>query len=110
MEVGLVEFLHGEYASGKVMPVQKDVHGNHMDRRICGDCWPIKQQATSEKYVLSTLEAIFDAVGKEKIFSILVANLRGRQAKDSLLGNQFPWKGLLVPMALLAHWVEEFLG
>jgi hypothetical protein len=37
LEAGLVELSHGEYASTIVMFVKKDVHGNYMDRRMCGD-------------------------------------------------------------------------
>jgi hypothetical protein len=41
LEAGLVELSHGEYASTIVMPTKKDVHGNYMDRRMCGDYRPI---------------------------------------------------------------------
>jgi hypothetical protein len=41
LEVGLVELSHGEYASTTVMPAKKDVHGNYIDRRMCGDYSPI---------------------------------------------------------------------
>jgi hypothetical protein len=42
LEAGLMELLHGEYASTTVMPAKKDVHGNYTDRRMCGDYRPIK--------------------------------------------------------------------
>jgi hypothetical protein len=32
LEAGLMELLHGEYASATVMPTKKDVHGNYTDR------------------------------------------------------------------------------
>ncbi len=41
LEAGLVELLHGEYASATVMLAKKDVHGNYTDRRMCGDYCPI---------------------------------------------------------------------
>jgi hypothetical protein len=41
LEAGLVELSHGEYASAIVMLAKKDVHGNHTDRRMCGDYHPI---------------------------------------------------------------------
>jgi len=50
LEAGLVELSHGEYASAIVMPAKKDVHGNYMDRRMCGDYHPINQQTKSDKY------------------------------------------------------------
>ncbi|CAM6116908.1 unnamed protein product [Calypogeia fissa] len=34
LEAGLVEILHGEYASATVMSVKKDIHGNYTDRRM----------------------------------------------------------------------------
>jgi hypothetical protein len=37
LEAGLVELSHGEYALVTVMPAKKDVHGNYMDRWMCGD-------------------------------------------------------------------------
>jgi hypothetical protein len=37
LEARLMELSHGEYASTTVMPAKKDVHGNYMDRRMCGD-------------------------------------------------------------------------
>jgi hypothetical protein len=43
LEVGLVELLHGEYASATIMPAKKDVHGNYTDRRMCGDYRPINR-------------------------------------------------------------------
>ncbi len=43
LEAGLVELLHGEYASTIVMPAKKDVHGNYTDRRMCGDYRPINR-------------------------------------------------------------------
>jgi len=41
LEVGLVKLSHGQYALDTIMPAKKDVHGNYMDRRMCGDYRPI---------------------------------------------------------------------
>ncbi len=41
LEAGLVELLHGEYASATVMHAKKDVHGNYTNRQMCGDYRPI---------------------------------------------------------------------
>ncbi len=43
LEAGLVELLHGEYASTIVMPAKKDVHGNYTNRWMCGDYRPINR-------------------------------------------------------------------
>ncbi len=71
LEVGLVELLHGEYTSATVMPANKDVHSNYMDRRMCGDYCPINRQTKSDKYALPTHEKIFDVVGHARVFSTL---------------------------------------
>jgi hypothetical protein len=71
LEAGLVELSHGEYASAIVMPTRKDVHGNHMNRRMCGDYHPINRQTKSNKYAMPTPEEIFDVVGHARVFSTL---------------------------------------
>jgi hypothetical protein len=71
LEAGLMELLHGEYASATVMLAKKDVHGNYMDRRICGDYRLINRQTKSDKYAMPTPEEIFDVVGHAKVFSTL---------------------------------------
>jgi hypothetical protein len=43
LEVGLVKLSHGEYASATVMLAKKDVHGNYIDRRMCGEYRPINR-------------------------------------------------------------------
>ncbi|CAM6090633.1 unnamed protein product [Calypogeia fissa] len=68
LEAGLVEILHGEYASATIMPVKKDIHGNYTDRRMCGDYRPINRITKSDKYAMPTPEEIFDAVGHARVF------------------------------------------
>ncbi len=64
-----MELSHGEYASTIVMPAKKDVHGNYMDRRMCGDYRPINRQTKSDKYAMLTPKEIFDVVGHARVFS-----------------------------------------
>jgi putative transposase len=71
LEVGLVELLHGKYASTIVMPAKKDVHGNYTNRRTCGDYRPINRQTKSDKYAMPTLKEIFDVVGHARVFNTL---------------------------------------
>jgi hypothetical protein len=68
LKVRLVELSNGEYASTIVMPAKKDIHGNYTDRQMCGDYRPINQQIKFDKYVMPTLEEIFDVVGHVKVF------------------------------------------
>ncbi|CAM6115129.1 unnamed protein product [Calypogeia fissa] len=70
LEAGLVEILHGEYASPTVMPVKKDIHGNYTDRRMCGDYRPINRITKSDKYARPTPEEVFDVVGHARVFRI----------------------------------------
>ncbi len=74
LEIKLVELSHGEYASAIVMPAKKDVHGNYMDKRMCGDYCPINRQTKFDKYAMPILEEIFDVVGHARVFSTF--NLR----------------------------------
>jgi putative transposase len=69
LEAGLVELLHGEYASATVMLAKKDVHGNYTYRWMCGDYRPINRHTKSDKYAMPTPEEIFDVVGHAKVFS-----------------------------------------
>jgi hypothetical protein len=74
LEVGLVDLSHGEYALAIVMLAKKDVHGNYMDRWMCGDYRPINRWTKFDKYAMPTPEEIFDVVGHAKVFNTL--NLR----------------------------------
>jgi hypothetical protein len=71
LEAGLVELSHGEYASATIMPAKNDVHGNYMDRRMCGDYCPINWQTKFDKYAMLTPKEIFDVVGHARVFSTL---------------------------------------
>jgi hypothetical protein len=79
LEARLVELSHGEYASAIVMPAKKDVYGNYIDRRMCGDYRPINWQIKSDKYAMPTLEEIFDVVGHARVFSTLDLRTRYHQ-------------------------------
>jgi hypothetical protein len=63
LEAGLVQLSHGEYASTTVMHAKKDVHGNYIDRRMCGNYRLINRQTKSDKYAMPTPKEIFDVMG-----------------------------------------------
>jgi len=71
LKAKLVELLHGEYASTTVMPTKKDVHGNYMNMRMCGNYRPINRQTKFDKYAMPTPEEIFGVVGHARVFSTL---------------------------------------
>jgi len=103
LEAGLVELSHGEYASATIMLVKNDVHGNYMNRRMCGDYRSINRQTMSNKYAMLTLEKIFDVVGHVRVFSAF--DLRARyhhlpireedKAKTTFWGVNFHGKDCL---------------
>jgi hypothetical protein len=71
LETRLVELSDGEYALATVLPAIKDVHGNYIDRRMCGDYRPINRQIKSDKYAMPTPKEIFDVMGHAKVFNTL---------------------------------------
>jgi hypothetical protein len=75
LEARLVKLSHGEYASATIMPTKKDVHGNYMDRWMCGDYRPINQQTKFDKYAMPTYEEIFDVVGHARVFSLVCTHV-----------------------------------
>jgi hypothetical protein len=72
LEAKLVELSHGEYASATLMLAKKDVHGNYMDRRMCGDYCRINRQTKSNKYAMPTPKEIFDVVGHARVLIHLI--------------------------------------
>jgi hypothetical protein len=74
MDASLVELSRDEYALAIVMPTKKDIFGNWMKRRMCGDYHPFNKHTCLDKYAMSLLEEIFDALHQAKLFSTF--NLR----------------------------------
>jgi hypothetical protein len=79
LEARLVELSHGEYALAIVMLAKKDVHGNYMDRRMCGDYRPINWQTKFDKDAMPTPKEIFDVVGHVRVFNTLDLRTRYHQ-------------------------------
>ena len=67
----MVEFSNGEYALATVMPSKKDIFGNWIEKRMCGNYRPINKRTKLDRYAMPTLEEIFDVVGHAKVFSTL---------------------------------------
>ncbi len=108
LEAGLMELIHGQYASADVMPIKKDVHGNYMDRWMCGDYHPINRQTKFDKYAMLTPEEIFDVVGHARVFNILDLRagyhqllIREEDKAKTILGRQFSRQGLFVLVEVL---------
>jgi len=54
------------------MLAKKDVHGNYIDRQMCGDYRPINRLTKFDKYaMMPTLEEIFNVMGHARVFSTL---------------------------------------
>ena len=71
LSAGLVELSDGEYACATVMPAKKDILGNWIEKRMCGDYRPVNKKTKSDRYPMPTPEELFDAVGKARVFSTL---------------------------------------
>jgi hypothetical protein len=70
LDDSLVELSKGEYASTTMMPT-KDIFGNWIKCHMGGDYHPMNKWTRSEKYAMSLLEEIFDALGQAKVFNTL---------------------------------------
>jgi hypothetical protein len=71
LDVGLVELFRGEYASTTLMLTKKDIFGNWIECRMCGDYRLVNKRTHSKNYAMPLLEEIFDALGDAKVFSAL---------------------------------------
>ena len=67
----LVELSDREYACAIVMPTQKDILGNWIEKRMCGYYCPVNKKTKPDRYPMPTPEELFDAVRKARVFSIL---------------------------------------
>jgi hypothetical protein len=63
LDASLVKLLRGDYASAIVMSAKKDIFGNWMKQRMCGDYHLPNKCTHSNKYVMPLPEEIFDAFG-----------------------------------------------
>jgi hypothetical protein len=89
--VGLVELASSdcEYASATVMPSKKDIYGNWIETRVCGDYKKINKFTKSDRYAMPTSKENFEAIGHPGFALGVSSNWtqRRRQGEDGLLGN-----------------------
>jgi hypothetical protein len=71
--VRLVELASSdcEYTSATAMPSKKDIYGNWIEKRMCGDYRKIKKFTKSDCYAMPTPKENFKAIGHAKVFSTL---------------------------------------
>ena len=60
-----------KYASATVVVRKKDVEGNYIDFRQCGDYHPFNMETTLDRYPLPGIEEIFNKMGGATVFSKL---------------------------------------
>jgi hypothetical protein len=62
---GLVELAPSncEYVSATVMPSKKDIYGNWIEKRMCGDYKRINKFTKSDRYAMPTPKENFEAIG-----------------------------------------------
>jgi hypothetical protein len=69
LDVGLVELFKDDLAT--VMLAKKDTFGNWTEHHMCGDFHPMNKRTYAEKYAMTLLEEIFNALGHAKVFNTL---------------------------------------
>ena len=67
----LIELSNMEYACVTVMPLKKDIFGNWIEKRMCGDYRLVNRKTKSDRYPMPNPEELFDAIGFFWIFSTL---------------------------------------
>ena len=65
----LIELSNGKYACATVMPLKKDIFGNWMKKRMCGNYRLVNRKTKSEWYPMPIPEELVDAIGFCRVFS-----------------------------------------
>ncbi|CAI7841735.1 unnamed protein product [Closterium sp. NIES-53] len=71
LEAGLIQRLESEYATPIVIATRKDLTGEVLSRRMCGDYRALNKLTMPDRYPMPTAEEIFDKLGEGEIFSTL---------------------------------------
>ncbi len=74
-----MELSRGEYALTIMMLAKKNIFGNWIERRMCGDYCSMNKDTCSNKYAMPLSEEIFDALIQAKVFSTLDLRFRYHQ-------------------------------
>ncbi|CAI5473038.1 unnamed protein product [Closterium sp. Yama58-4] len=71
LEAGLIQRSESEYATPTVIAARKDLTGEVLSRRMCGDYRALNKLTVPDRYPMPTAEEIFDRLGEGEIFSTL---------------------------------------
>ncbi|CAI7747458.1 unnamed protein product [Closterium sp. NIES-54] len=71
LEAGLIQRSESEYATPTVIAARKDLTGEVLSRRMCGDYRALNRLTVPDRYPMPTAEEIFDKLGEGEIFSTL---------------------------------------
>ncbi|CAI7916612.1 unnamed protein product, partial [Closterium sp. NIES-53] len=71
MEARLIQRSESEYATPTVVAARKDLLGEVLSRRMCGDYRALNKVTVPGRYPMPTAEDIFDRLGAGEIFSTL---------------------------------------
>ncbi|CAI7779207.1 unnamed protein product [Closterium sp. NIES-54] len=71
MEARLIQRSESEYATPTVVAARKDLLGEVLSRRMCGDYRALNKVTVPDRYPMPTAEDIFDRLGAGEIFSTL---------------------------------------
>ena len=67
----LIQLSNGEFVCATVMPSKKNIFGNWMEKRMCGNYCPVNRKTKSDWYFMPILEELFDAIIFSRVFSTL---------------------------------------
>ncbi|CAI7739935.1 unnamed protein product [Closterium sp. NIES-54] len=71
LEAGLIQRSESEYATPTVVAARKDLLGEVLSRRMCGDYRALNKVTVPDRYPMPTAEDIFDRLGAGEIFTTL---------------------------------------
>ncbi|CAI5973665.1 unnamed protein product [Closterium sp. NIES-65] len=71
IEAGLIQRSESEYAAPTVIAARKDLTGEILSRRMCGDYRALNKVTVPDRYPMPAAEEIFDKLGAGEIFSTL---------------------------------------
>ncbi|GJP85888.1 hypothetical protein CLOP_g15985 [Closterium sp. NIES-67] len=71
LAAGLIRELTSDYAAATVVAARKDLTGETLARRMCGDYRGLNRVTKSDRYPMPMAEEIFDKLAEGKVYSTL---------------------------------------
>ncbi|CAI7733511.1 unnamed protein product [Closterium sp. NIES-54] len=71
LEAGLIRESTSEYAAATVVAARKDLTGETISRRMCGDYRGLNRVTKSDRYPMPVVEELFDELSKGRVYTTL---------------------------------------